>query len=535
MNPNPDNMFFFGYRARLVLCCMILILFLSGTLLYSYRYFHNVILHETDSHVLRLKQILDAHLASDRSELQRYATIVADDLRLREYMFVVTGIGGDSQALSSLYERQFGWLPIDRKVILTNDGRVLIGRKYKDLANAIQKQSPGKQSRIFYFEGKTGLEVVAVAAIKYREKVMGKVAVTQLLDQDWLNANKVITGGQYFLEMKGTITNSTLKESDGKQFRLENGRLNINKIPYLVQQIDLYGNDKNTPRLWFGISEAKLDSRLEQHQRTILVISIAGIIGIMLVGMVIIRNFSRPLMKLMSITRKVTGGELPHMKKSRVTNEFDVLSNKFAEMLEALRNKQDEIDTTHAQLEISAITDTLTGLYNRRCLNEIFPKLLAEAERENRKVFAIVLDLDYFKKVNDTYGHIAGDKCLVHFSDILKNESRTNDYLFRLGGEEFLIIMIAEGIESATDFAEKLRSATDSSPVHFDDCLIHFTVSGGISYAEPAAQTDLVFKKMLSCADIALYEAKGAGRNRIVTSTGSVNNAGKGEVLYLES
>ena len=102
-------MMFRTYRAKLVIYIILLIAFLSVTLGYSYRYVHQVIMDEADDHLVRLKQLLNGHLNAERNELQRYATLVAQDLRLKEYMYVVTGIGGDTEPLRRLYEREFGW------------------------------------------------------------------------------------------------------------------------------------------------------------------------------------------------------------------------------------------------------------------------------------------------------------------------------------------------------------------------------------------------------------------------------------------
>ena len=125
-------MLFRSYRAKLVVYMVLLIIFLSVTLGYSYRYVQQVFLDEVDSHLLRLQQLLDGHLKAERNELQRYAAIVAQDLRLKEYMYVITGIGGDSEPLNKLYEREFGWLPIDRRMIMTHDNQILVGTGHAD-------------------------------------------------------------------------------------------------------------------------------------------------------------------------------------------------------------------------------------------------------------------------------------------------------------------------------------------------------------------------------------------------------------------
>jgi len=496
-------------------------IFLSGTLLYSYRYVQKVIFEEADNHLLRLKQLLVGNLKSEQSKLQRYANIVTRDLRFKEYLFVVTGIGGDSQPLEDLYERQFGWLPIYRHILISNKEEVLVGKNQIDLALAVRKNMKQGESGVFYFQGKTGFEVVAVMPIKYRGNIQGRVAVTLLLDEKWLQENKRISGGEFFLVHDDEVVSTTLGPNYNNQFKIKDGnQLIVNSIPYRMLQIELNGPNKQQPyQLWFGLSEADILLRLDQHQRFIMMLVGAGVIGVLLMGILIIRNFSGPLMRLIKLTHAVSRGALPKLEKSKVRNEVDELSNYFADMLLALREKQSEIQKTHAKLEQSAITDTLTGLYNRRCLQEIFPKLLSQAMRDNLCVFGIILDLDYFKKINDTYGHIVGDHCLVHFSKLIQQEARNSDYIFRLGGEEFLVLTVSKNIMAATSFADKIRQKIEAMPLHEADALIQITVSGGVSYAKPKGSPETTLNQMLSRADIALYQAKNAGRNRICAST----------------
>ena len=518
-------MLFRSYRAKLVVYMVLLIIFLSVTLGYSYRYVQQVFLDEVDSHLLRLQQLLDGHLKAERNELQRYATIVAQDLRLKEYMYVITGIGGDSEPLNKLYEREFGWLPIDRRMIMTHDNQILVGTGHADLVAAIRKHSDMPAKGIFYFQGKSGLEVVAVATIKYRDNVMGRVAVSRLQSQNWLDVNKEITGGEFFLIKDKSIIKSTLSTNDNPHFDLRHNRLMINSASYRIYQIDLPGINNDKPQLWFGLSENEIVAKLDKHRGIILSLLGIGIIGVLVLGILIIRNFSRPLNQIMHITRQVAAGELPALEKQKVTNEFDELSNHFADMLKALREQQWEIEKTHRILEQSAITDVLTGLYNRRYLQDVFPKLLASMEREELVIYAILLDLDYFKKVNDTFGHLAGDECLASFAEQLQHISRASDYVFRLGGEEFLVLSVHDSIIEAASFAEKIRAKIEKTPVMYEQNLINLTVSGGISAVNSSGTVESVLEDLLLRADEALYNAKRSGRNRICLDEAAEDSA----------
>jgi diguanylate cyclase (GGDEF)-like protein len=185
-------------------------------------------------------------------------------------------------------------------------------------------------------------------------------------------------------------------------------------------------------------------------------------------------------------------------------------------MLQSLREKQEEIDRAHKRLEESAITDSLTGLYNRRYLKQVFPKLLAQSQRDGHCLSGLMMDLDNFKKINDRYGHLAGDQCLTHMSDVLKESSRTSDYIFRMGGEEFLILSLADSPLGGELLAEKIRSSLEKRPVIYKQAAIKMTTSVGVGLTESDMNAESALTNLLFHADKALYSAKNRGRNRVV-------------------
>ena len=264
------------------------------------------------------------------------------------------------------------------------------------------------------------------------------------------------------------------------------------------------------------MSEKELLMKLERHSRLVLMFTIAGSLAILWVGLAIIRNFNKPLTQLMHMTRKVASGELPRMNKSVPRNEIDMLSNQFAEMLQALREKQQEVELAHKELEQSAITDALTRLYNRRYLQEVFPRVLSQAQRESLYLAGILLDIDHFKQINDKYGHLGGDQCLIQFSRLLRDTCRANDYIFRIGGEEFLILSIHDNQQGGQLLAEKIREIIQNHPASLNGTIIPMTTSAGVSHGEFSIPPQDALSHLLLHADKALYEAKISGRNKIV-------------------
>lgn len=168
-----------------------------------------------------------------------------------------------------------------------------------------------------------------------------------------------------------------------------------------------------------------------------------------------------------------------------------------------------ETETLKQQYKLQATTDTLTGLYNRQKFNEIFKKELYGARRYGNPLSLIMIDLDHFKKVNDTYGHQSGDRILVEFAAILKKHIRLSDSVSRWGGEEFMIIATETLLDDAVTFATHLKEEIQTH--EFPDTL-RLTASFGVTQLRDD-DTDTLFLKRV---DDALYQAKDEGRNRIV-------------------
>lgn len=165
------------------------------------------------------------------------------------------------------------------------------------------------------------------------------------------------------------------------------------------------------------------------------------------------------------------------------------------------------------QLRSSSLMDFLTGLYNRRYFFLAGEKLFDNAKRNAASLFCAMLDIDYFKRVNDTYGHEAGDRVLQHVSAILRNRFRKTDVVARIGGEEFCILAVNMDAINACDIFDDLCRRIESSVITLDDILgeVKITVSIGVT-----GRLGESLDEMLKRADGLLYEAKAGGRNRVI-------------------
>jgi len=172
---------------------------------------------------------------------------------------------------------------------------------------------------------------------------------------------------------------------------------------------------------------------------------------------------------------------------------------------------------TQDKLHQMAITDVLTGLYNRRHFMETARKEIERAERYGHSLSAMILDIDRFKKINDSYGHAAGDKVLKELASLIVENVRKVDLVGRMGGEEFGILLPDTDLKKAIMMAERLRKNIESSSFNYGDQELAVTVSIGLTTHKRGV---LNIDELLKIADKALYEAKAKGRNRVVPKEG---------------
>jgi diguanylate cyclase (GGDEF)-like protein len=167
-------------------------------------------------------------------------------------------------------------------------------------------------------------------------------------------------------------------------------------------------------------------------------------------------------------------------------------------------------------LRESSLRDAMTGLNNRRFLEEYVDTLIASARRRKTDIAILLLDLDYFKVVNDTYGHDAGDVVLKALAGVLRTSVRASDMVVRFGGEEFLIVLQETEAENALKVAENIRKTVEELKIQVAGAVLQKTISIGVAMFPEDSET---FWQTVKFADVALYRAKENGRNRVVRFT----------------
>ncbi len=187
----------------------------------------------------------------------------------------------------------------------------------------------------------------------------------------------------------------------------------------------------------------------------------------------------------------------------------------YMELKVRIQNGERIIALQDIQLQ-KANMDSLTQLWNRKKILEILEEELNRNFRENIPLGIIMLDIDNFKTINDTYGHLIGDKVIIEVASRLKKKIRSYDKIGRYGGDELLLILPGLGRQDAKNIAERLRQSVCAEKIQTESGALNITVSLGVSIFDTASRPST--KKMIEESDLALYVAKGRGRNIVVVS-----------------
>jgi diguanylate cyclase len=206
-------------------------------------------------------------------------------------------------------------------------------------------------------------------------------------------------------------------------------------------------------------------------------------------------------------------GTMDQHQKQREQREQEV-AGRLQGLAERVASMEQEAQGFREHLEEQrqkALIDPLTGLPNRAAWSERLDHEVAQWQQRGNTLLLAMLDLDHFKRINDNYGHLAGDKVLKIIAGVLRKRLRGSDFIARFGGEEFVLLVPDTTLPVGVKLAQTLRAAIESCPFHFKGERVTITVSMGMTAFKPGERSELVLKR----ADQALYRAKDAGRNRV--------------------
>jgi diguanylate cyclase (GGDEF)-like protein len=279
------------------------------------------------------------------------------------------------------------------------------------------------------------------------------------------------------------------------------------------------GSMRSEPLLrWAVVAEAPASlafRQVTQLRNTMLLLVVALLIGVGLIAYFLGLFIVRPLQRLATGAAKVAAGNLDVDLPVLSGGEVGYLTQVFNNMVVRLREGREALDAANEtlrrkneELERLSVTDGLTGLFNRRRLMEAVADEARRSQRLKHTFALLMVDVDHFKKYNDSFGHLAGDGVLSRVAALLREATREVDHVARYGGEEFLVMLPETGMPEALEIAERIRARIA------DEVLPGRRTTVSIGVAEFPLHGDSP-EQVIAAADEALYEAKREGRNKV--------------------
>ena len=285
--------------------------------------------------------------------------------------------------------------------------------------------------------------------------------------------------------------------------------------------------------LGYAVVEMSLEA-LAQQLRDLLIWSLATAVGgLMLAGVmasVLADLVSVQIGRINHVVQRVGEGQLDERVDEANSGILRPLATGINAMVARIATTQEELQQQITQAtqelrdqkdaaELAARTDSLTGVASRRAFSEAAEAEMQRALRYRSELSLLMMDLDHFKVVNDTHGHVTGDAVLVSFAQTVQQLVRKVDLVARLGGEEFVVLLPNITAEQATALAERIREAVYTSRLHVEGKPLQFSVSIGVAQFD---RRELSLTGWMARADAALYQAKAQGRNRVVLEMSEV-------------
>ncbi|MGE5628861.1 MAG: GGDEF domain-containing protein, partial [Solirubrobacterales bacterium] len=345
----------------------------------------------------------------------------------------------------------------------------------------------------------------------YSSEPKGVAVVTFELDGELLNNFKNVVNKEIVILINNQVQLSTI-DMDKNTFNVSNYSFNEGKeffnvfkigdreLGYSFFPIKDYDN-KIIAYAGVGFDMKTVKDAYLTSMSKFIPIEIFILIILLFIMLLITKKVFAPFKKIIEITDQINKGDYYINNNGTEIREFGAIMESISKMSEAIKNREQEL------VKLSTI-DRLTGIYNKSKLNDILRNEIEFSNKNSSNLSIIIADIDYFKNVNDTFGHEDGDVVLREFADLLRSNIRKTDFVGRWGGEEFLVICPSTKLEEAEDLANRIREKVE---------LYQFTVPSRqtASFGVAELQTGEDTRSLFIRADKALYSAKSLGRNRV--------------------
>lgn len=441
-------------------------------------------------------EIVQKRFEDTLSQLQKSAQILINSQE------VITGVLTNDTDMLYNWSKLFLSPLIDKIHFMDLDGTIISRgesefRFSDDVSSAFYFQQARHNNTFLGIDVIDGQEclVYAKRIDQYGEKPIGVISVALIIDQEFLHSL-----------IEGTTMNVTYQSTrQNLSTTGEKTLMNASSLHVMLQS----GSIKEATFQIGLTSEGELNTLQQIRQNFFVGITFAFIVLLIVLHLTLLKH----LKEYDSLTRLLIDFNEDRLSIKNFIKTARMAIQRYTtpevqKIAEALFKMGQKVADTQNSLKLLSTIDQLTTLYNRRKLEEVMEQKIKEASRD-QPFAAIMLDIDHFKKINDTYGHEIGDTVLIQVAEVMKNTIRASDIIGRWGGEEFLLVLPATSLEGAVTLAEELRCHIETHPFSHYDTLV--TVSLGVTvYREGDTQNTL-----LKRADTALYKAKNAGRNGV--------------------
>ncbi len=249
------------------------------------------------------------------------------------------------------------------------------------------------------------------------------------------------------------------------------------------------------------------EQKIHKHFNRIYNLLVIMVLSFFFIIYIVRQKVLLPTEYLLEVIRTFIKGETPQKTKRFYCDEIGQMSSEFFKLKDAL-------DDDLKRIRELAEKDSLTGIYNRRTFFKEAQHSIAHTQRVNTPCSLMILDIDYFKNINDTYGHIMGDKILSHVVENVKSCLSERDIFARYGGEEFIVLMPNRDIQNAYHLAQTVNQKVAQTPYLGSNALLRIKVT--LSIGLTVCHKDHEIEDMIKIADNALYQAKNSGRDKVV-------------------
>ncbi len=523
----PANKKFLSYRYRLLLMLGVIWLFLVAVLFVTNWLHRSTLIDQGHDTLTIIGKQVQMTMDRETQGIQQQVNLLAQHTGLQRQLSTSVRLNRNVVPGRLLADIRSTLLPGQKLVIISRSGDVIAGKQEAMLVDALVKRreqvKPPK--KLFYLPNKNGVDRVATAQIKIKQRRLGTVAISHAIDDQWLKKHSVISQHPLVMTDENKVVLTTLdKKNLGSAFIIRDRKALLSEKSYLIRDLMLnQASGSSTLKLWLV---RPLDAVLEPVSKRLPILFLLAIVGALLLVLAG-RNLLLPLTNFAGsvhrIIKDLRQGKFVASRQYGNDKELGYIERQIFKLAKTLHSKQIDITETQVQDDLPGQTDPLTGLGTRSQLYEMYPKHLYEAKRYRKRLVIVIADIDKLKMINNSNDYLADGYSIQHVARLLQQSTRDSDYLFYLGDGRFCILNTGSA-DGGLIQAEKIRAKLERLSLKVRDKQIQVTASFGVAQSGIADDKNSL-DALLDRANKAVDIAKSTG-NRVAIWNMEIAQAG---------